>query len=241
MNAKYWDEGAALTKQNSRIAGRAGIELEDFNRMEIAFMRGVDWTLALSLAEYEEWASKLDAFGAEAMKEQEKRRELGRRNESPLLSTDVVERLAALQHKMLRPASTFSSEDFASCDVSTCDIVDVLETGAEEEEPNVMHLSSTPRDVKGSFITTRLVFPTLPSVDGAHGREAYSGRGDGGNTILRVCSVDELTREDSDGRHACGGGTILRTVSMWDVGQEEGKSGGSVMLRATSLVVMGTT
>ena len=58
VSAKYWDEGAALACQNSRIAGRAGIALEDFNSMEIAFMRGLGWTLAMSELQFEEWAAK---------------------------------------------------------------------------------------------------------------------------------------------------------------------------------------
>ena len=185
VSAKYWDEGAALACQNSRIAGRAGIALEDFNGMEIAFLRGLEWTLAMSEGLFEAWAAKLEALGEEAIKEQETRCELERCNQSPLLSTDVAEQLSG------------SGVSFAT----PCAAPGGAEQDAESragEVATVMRVSSSAKDSNGDAITTRLVFPSscedAPSV----------------GTLLRVASTNESV---SRTEHAGGGTTILRCYS----------------------------
>lgn len=188
VSAKYWDEGAALACQNSRIAGRAGIALEDFNSMEIAFMRGLGWTLAMSELQFEEWAAKLEALGEEALKEQETRCDLERCNQSPLLSTDMAEQLSGANVSFATPCA-------------------VPEVTAEEVElragavGTVMRVSSSAKDSKGDAITTRLVFPSFQPEDASSVE-----------VLLRAGS-ESVSRTE----HAAGGATILRCYSYGDL------------------------
>lgn len=196
VNAKYWDEGAAMACQNSRIAGRAGIALEDFNRMEINFMRGLEWTLAMSEGLFEEWAAKLEALGEEATTEQEARRELERCNQSPLLSTDVAEQLSA---SYLSVASSPSCVSFAT----PCTVAGAAwkhASSGEGETEMVMRVSSSTLDSKGDAITARLVFPELQQ-----GLDAGNSA-----SFLRVGS-ESVSRTDTSV-----GTTILRCFSYAD-------------------------
>jgi len=104
VNAKYWDEGAAGTANlNGLIAGRACVALEDFNRMELTLMRGLDWNLGISAEVFEEWSARLETLGGEACKEQENLR----RNKSPLLSTDLAERLSGGAEEVCHTPTTW--------------------------------------------------------------------------------------------------------------------------------------
>jgi hypothetical protein len=195
VNAKYWDEGAAVACQNSRIAGRAGITLEDFNRMEIAFMRGLGWTLAMSEGLFGEWAAKLEALGEEANKEQETRLLLERCNWSPLLSTDVAEQLSA---------SYVSSVTYTSSGVSFATPCTVAGGAREDarsgETERVMRVSSSAVDSKGEAITSRLVFPE------------FQQELDAGSCAPLLCVGSEsVSRSDS-----ATGTTILRCFSYAD-------------------------
>jgi hypothetical protein len=195
VNAKYWDEGAAMACQNSRIAGRAGIALEDFNRMEITFMRGLEWTLAMSEGLFGEWAAKLEALGEEAIKEQETRLLLERCNWSPLLSTDVAEQLSGSY--VSSDTSSPSCVSFATpCTVAG----GAREDARSGETEMVMRVSSSAVDSKGDAITARLVFPELH-------QELDAGSG-----APRLCVGSEsVSRTDS-----AVGTTILRCFSYAD-------------------------
>lgn len=165
VNAKYWDEGAALAMQNARIAGRVGIAVEDFNRMEIAFLRGLNWTLSVSTLDFEEWSERLCSLAKEV--KDEGLLELEQRNESPLLSTDVVERIT-LTTKAGKQAECLSR----------------MHECCSEDEPKEMRVSSSAKDSKGDIITTRLVFAALPH-EGASRAASCST-----DTILRIGSTD---------------------------------------------------
>lgn len=177
VNAKYWDEGAALSIQNARIAGRVGIPLEDFNRMEIAFLRGLNWTLSVSTLNFEGWAAELCSLANEVT--DQGLVDLDQRNESPLLSTDVVEHIA------LVPMADKQAEPLSR-----------LHVCCSEDEPTEMRVSSAAKDSKGETITTRLVFASLPHETSRAAscstdtilRIGSSEGLPGGETILRSCS-----------------------------------------------------
>lgn len=191
VNAKYWDEGAASANLNCRIAGRACVALEDFNRMEIALMRGLDWNLGMSAEQFEEWSARLETLGAQACKEQENLR----RNQSPLLSTDLAERLSVATEMGSATPVTWSDTNKCSFDQSLVS--------------TVLRVSSTATDSKGDVITSRLVFPSLPPVDSS-GKFVRISSAD---TILRVGSLS-LGLDEQESQGEGGGTTILRTVSM---------------------------
>ena len=206
VTLKYWDEGAAQSNQNLKISNRCSIPLEDFNRMEIAFMKGLDWTLAISRENFDAWAKQLEEWGEAASKEQENLRELERRNQSPLLSTDVVERIGShgsVNARFKSPKLTFGDELMGVGAGSVC---------TDGGEDGVLRVSSTATDSNGDIITTRLVFPTLPPANSPYslGRSKSLCLGIGSETILRVGSLESVSM--SEERE--GGKKILKTVSM---------------------------
>lgn len=176
VNAKYWDEGAAQVCQNSRIANRAKIPLDDFNRMEIHFMSGLGWNVSMSREEYDCWLARLhaEAVGAScgselaqlpsgSSSELEQLPELHCRKCSPLLSTDVFERLA-------------SQGNAAGGEVAA----------------EILRVSSSAKDSSGNYITSRLVFPALPVMDPSEPSFGSMRRCNGGHdTILRICNSSE--------------------------------------------------
>mmetsp|Transcript_7511 Transcript_7511/g.16162 ORF Transcript_7511/g.16162 Transcript_7511/m.16162 type:complete len:252 (-) Transcript_7511:477-1232(-) len=93
VNAKFWDDKAPLSRQNSRIAAAVGVPLDDFNAMEMAFLRGLGWNLCLSAEDFEHWSKAIEERAEAHQKALEDRLEMERRNQSPTVVTDLVEAL----------------------------------------------------------------------------------------------------------------------------------------------------
>jgi len=186
VNAKYWDEGAAASLQNVRIAGRVGVPLEDFNRMEIAFLRGLQWTLSVSTLNFAEWRDHLGSLAKEAS--DESLLEMEQRNESPLLSTDVAE---GIVHATIPAHATGARESPPPKHLAGVHVC------SSDDEPKEMRVSSSAKDSKGDVITTRLVFAALPEHGASRATSCHT------DTILRIGSTDGLG----------GGETILRSYS----------------------------
>ena len=175
VNAKYWDEGASFRYNNASISGRAGIPLEDFNRMELSLLHGLLWTLAITAQEYEEWAALLETWGEEAnSKEHGRVCGLSYRNPSPLLSTDVVEQMEknqAVRQGMEvvlgysgaggRDGGGGGGDRSPGLDLS---VLEVREGGEGEE--GVCGMVSSMKDGKGGIIMTRLVFADYAPPEG---------------------------------------------------------------------------
>mmetsp|Transcript_13753 Transcript_13753/g.27150 ORF Transcript_13753/g.27150 Transcript_13753/m.27150 type:complete len:233 (+) Transcript_13753:180-878(+) len=85
LNAKFWDDEQAGIMQNERIATAHSIPLDEFNMMEIAFMRGLHWNLHVSEDEFAAWVEELEAGG------EDRKLVALRRNPSPHSSTDMVD------------------------------------------------------------------------------------------------------------------------------------------------------
>ena len=96
MNAKFWDEAAAKELQNSKFSCRTRIPLDEFNMMEISFLKGLDWNLFLKEEEYERWSNILTSKAELSFSEEEKQMASERRNQSPLCSTDLAESIAEI-------------------------------------------------------------------------------------------------------------------------------------------------
>jgi len=123
VNAKFWDDEQAGRIQNERIASVNSIPLDEFNMMEIAFMRGLGWNLHLSEAQFGAWVAALEhdeaqadeasqasteeasssaeeaaSSGSEEVHEQvhEQVLQLIRRNPSPHSSTDLVDGIESM-------------------------------------------------------------------------------------------------------------------------------------------------
>jgi hypothetical protein len=90
INAKFWDDEQAGQKQNERIAASHSISLDEFNMMEIAFMRGLGWNLHCSEGEFEELVLALEAPASDGLKAP------AARNPSPHSSTDLVDGIASI-------------------------------------------------------------------------------------------------------------------------------------------------
>eukprot|EP00286_Rhodomonas_abbreviata_P028519 CAMPEP_0181300974 /NCGR_PEP_ID=MMETSP1101-20121128/7178_1 /TAXON_ID=46948 /ORGANISM="Rhodomonas abbreviata, Strain Caron Lab Isolate" /LENGTH=221 /DNA_ID=CAMNT_0023406251 /DNA_START=274 /DNA_END=938 /DNA_ORIENTATION=- len=88
VNAKFWDDEQAGRLLNARIASASSIPLDEFNCMELSFMRGLNWELHISNEDFCSWVSQLEATS------DDQKLEAARRNPSPHSSTDLVDMIS---------------------------------------------------------------------------------------------------------------------------------------------------